>query len=118
LNSTNPSQPNTMCLKFWYYFYGMNDPNNFLQITTIKSNGQPNPIIWTKTSQLISQSSITNQWLYGRATFLAALNDKVQIQAQITNPNSVIAIDDVLVQSQACEQPGWCDFEGGKHTIY
>ncbi len=104
-----------MCLKFWYYFSGMNDPNNFLQITSIKSNGQQNPIMWKKTSQLIMQSAITNQWLYGRTNFLAALNDKVQIQAQITNPNSIIAIDDVLVQPQACEQPGWCDFEAGKH---
>jgi hypothetical protein len=118
LNSTNPSQPNPKCVKFWYYFSGANDPNDFLLITTIKSNGQPKTVIWIETSKLISQSAITNQWLYGRATFLAALNDKVQIQAKITNPNSVIAIDDVLVQSQACEQPGWCDFEGGNHTIY
>jgi hypothetical protein len=96
----------------------MNDPNNFLQITSININGQQNPIMRMITSQLISQAAITNQWLYGRANFMAALNDKVQIQAQITNPNSVIAIDDVLVQPQACEQPGWCDFEAGKHTIY
>jgi formylmethanofuran dehydrogenase subunit A len=53
------------------------------------------------------------QWIYARTNITLKNADKIKIKAQISDQNSVIAVDDVLVQSHSCEPMGWCDFESG-----
>jgi len=115
LNNNNSLKSQPMCIKFWYYFSGSLGVDNYLQIATQRLNTNNPILIWNRNSLLLSQAASLQQWIYGRVTFYAALNDKVIIRAKTTNQISVIAIDDVLIQSQACEPPGWCDFESGKY---
>src|SRR6201999_1812707 len=88
LNNNNPSKARPMCIKFWYYLSGSQDSSNFLQIELQKSNFGTSSTAWTRTALMLSQTMSLQQWLYGRVTFNAALNDKVLIEGQITNPGS------------------------------
>ena len=58
-----------------------------------------------------------NQWLYTRVNFKVLINETIKIKAATSSANTVLAFDDIQVQKQACEQPGWCDFENGKITF-
>ena len=58
--------------------------------------------------------NLTNQWLYKRVNLNLAINDIITLTGHTSGPNSIVAFDDIQVIRQACENPGWCDFENGK----
>ena len=93
--------------------------------TNVEVNGQFNVTATTQANlKTVNVDSVTdmdlfpfnriNQWLYRRVNLNLAINDVISINARISGSKSVIAFDDMQVIRQACEQPGWCDFENGK----
>ncbi len=110
LNVSLPSPKHLMCLKFWYYFKGIIN-SSYLSVEVLTNNfGTPtSSVSFTARAPTVFQQ----QWLYARTNITLKNGDKIKIKGQITDPNSVIAVDDVLVQSHSCEPMGWCDFESG-----
>jgi hypothetical protein len=99
-----------MCLKFWYYFKSTINSTYLSVVVATNIFGTPtSSIYFTARAPTVFQQ----QWLYARTNMTVKDGDKINITAQISDPNSVIAVDDVLVQSHSCEPMGWCDFESG-----
>ena len=106
-------EPREMCLKFWYYF-GATDTipqsvNDYFNVSTTRVTN-----ITGKEGYTLRTYHMENQWLFQRVNFKLAINENVSIKAHTSSIDSVLAFDDILIQNQACEQPGWCDFENGK----
>ena len=104
------SQP--MCLKFWYY---MGSPPGATQTTSdhffISTPGAGN--VNNIDAQTLKLFNSTNQWLYQRVDFKATVSDVLTITGRTSSDASAICFDDIQVQRQSCERPGWCDFENG-----
>ena len=104
--------PKPMCLKLWYYF-GEMPPNiltssDYFNVSTSRAlnlNGEVG-----RTIKLFKKQ---DQWLYTRINMNLRVNDKVMIKTQRSSQYTVIPFDDIQIQKQACEPPGWCDFENG-----
>lgn len=111
LNFSMPAPKRSMCLKFWYYFVDSSNTNK-LEIEVLSKTSQIRSIFdyWKPSAE----PEFQNQWLYARSNLTVYNSDKILLNASINNPISVMAVDDVLVQSHPCEPVGWCDFESGK----
>ena len=57
-------------------------------------------------------------WFYKRSDVTVSPNDVINIEASKRITGSVLAFDDIQLQNQACESPGWCDFENGKPYLF
>ena len=110
--------PRPMCLKFWYYFGApagtVQMANDYFKVSTSKAS----PIVEMSAPIVRSYLNGINQWLYKRVSFKLEINGWVSISAHTSGPNSVIAFDDIQIQKQYCEQPGWCDFENGTRLVF
>jgi hypothetical protein len=111
-NSIPPNISQKKCIKFWYYFGGDNDDTAMLKVSIKTSTGKEG-LYWSRSYPIIKQNGGLSQWVYGRTNFPAWNNDTLMISAQKSNANTVIALDDVVVQDDNCQPPGWCDFENG-----
>src|SRR5258708_4845630 len=100
----NSTELQPICLKFWYYFAGSVSPNTFIKVQVITSDGKTVRVSWKRNPVSVNSEK---QWLYGRATFYAGYKDQIQILAQTNDTNTYIAIDDVIIQDEECELPGW-----------
>ena len=103
--------PQPMCLKFWYY---VGSPPGTTQTSydyfyISPSTGNVNNI----DAQTLKLFNSTNQWLYQRVDFTAIASDVLTITGRTSSDASAICFDDIQVQRQSCEKPGWCDFENG-----
>ena len=116
-NITQPGPPNQlklMCLKFWYYMgVGSQTNNDFITISTNR-----NKSLDSISGAEVLSLKLQNQWLYRRFNFKLAVNDVVSINGQTSGTQSVVAFDDIQIQKQSCELPGWCDFENGMSLFY
>ena len=108
--------PQPMCLKFWYYMGAPPGTTQTMADYYNISTPRRQSFGGTNAPTLIRFNS-SNQWLYGRVDVNLAVNEMVSIVAQISSPKSTVGFDDIQIQSQACEQPGWCDFENGELFI-
>lgn len=61
----------------------------------------------------MSENVFLEQWLYARANITVSNGDNITFNAKTNDENSVIALDDVLIQNYPCEPIGSCDFESG-----
>jgi len=104
-----------MCLKFWYYY--QDTVNGDFLVVEVDSNNFGTPIT-TVHWRANSSNAFQKQWLYGRANIPLRNKDVIRIRASKNDPNSVIALDDILVQDHPCEPLGWCDFESGLSFSY
>ena len=112
---TDAVQP--MCMKFWYYFgspLGIKPTkDDYISISTTRVES-----LHRITGDTITSFDNENQWLYGRVSFSLNVKEMVAIRAYISYASfiasSLIALDDIQIQKQFCEQPGWCDFENGE----
>ena len=102
-----------MCLKFWYYFGApvgtTQSSSDYFKVKESRLNS----VMIQSDGQSIRSFNMQNQWQFKRTNILLAANQQVNLIAQTSSPYSVIAFDDIQVQEQLCEQPGWCDFENG-----
>lgn len=110
LNGTVPVQTKEMCFKFWYYIVS-HDDNEAIKVRLIQDST-------IKDLKIINASDVyQQQWLHSKVSFMASNGDKLVISGKINFQESVIAIDDTLIQEFPCEPPGWCDFETGISII-
>jgi len=111
LNNSTPFARKAMCLKFWYY-YQDTVVGDFLSVEVQSTHlGLVN--YWRANSS----NAFQKQWLYGRVNLPLSNKDIIRIRASKNDQNSVIALDDILVEDHPCEPLGWCDFESGLSLI-
>ena len=116
-NISQPGPPNqlkSMCLKFWYYM-GVGHKQT---MTSSQFRRIAHKSLDSISGGEVLSFKLQNQWLYRRVNFKLAVNDVVSINGQTSGTQSVMAFDDIQIQKQSCEQPGWCDFENGKSMFY
>ena len=104
--------PQQMCLKFWYYVGSppgtTQTSSDYFYISTPRAGN-----VYKFDAQALKIYNNTNQWLYQRVDFKATAGDVLTIIGRTSSDASAICFDDIQVQRQSCERPGWCDFENG-----
>ena len=105
-----------MCLKFWYCMASAPDgsltKDYYFNISTTRADSLDGI-----TGATIKAFNNQNQWLYRRVSFTLDVNETIGIRAHVPDTSSVLAFDDIQIQNEFCERPGWCDFENGIKLI-
>ena len=103
-----------ICLKFWSYLGSAQkmSSNDYIDVST-----QGLTSFFRVDGLSVTINKMLDQWIYQRVSLRVTnqRNATVQINGRASSASSVVALDDVQIQYQICEQPGWCDFENGKY---
>ena len=115
--SPNINGKSEMCLKYWTWIGSSNTADTADVRFRITSSTGKEFDSFDDLRVKISQYSV-GMWFYKRTDVTVSPNDVINIEASKRITGSVLAFDDIQLQNQACESPGWCDFENGKPNLF
>ncbi|PIK50171.1 putative MAM and LDL-receptor class A domain-containing protein 1 [Apostichopus japonicus] len=91
------------CVRFWYR---TNGPTATLTISQMV-NGNALPGRTFSTGQIT-----TTRWHLSQTSFVGSFGYNLQFAASLASGDTYVAVDDIEISGQACEQLASCNFEG------
>ncbi|XP_071851180.1 MAM and LDL-receptor class A domain-containing protein 1-like isoform X5 [Apostichopus japonicus] len=91
------------CVRFWYR---TNGPTATLTISQMV-NGNALPGRTFSTGQIT-----TARWHLSQTSFVGSFGYNLQFAASLANGDTYVAVDDIEISGQACQQLASCNFEG------